>query len=68
MTDVLRIRHVRAAGLCATGLYGWARANGLTMRELVRDGLDLDRYPHLRDDPFVKRTLEAARAEEARHG
>ena len=61
----VHLRHVRAAFLCANGLRGWCRANGVDLRRLCREGLPVDEFAHLQADPFAQAVIEAARREAA---
>ena len=61
---IIRVCHVRAAGMCGPGLRLWASYAQIDLRAFCRDGLSIDDYPHLKDDPFVQRVLAAASAEE----
>ena len=58
------VHHVRAAGMCGPGLRLWAAYAQVDLRKFCREGLLVDDYPHLIDDPFVVRALAAARKEE----
>lgn len=60
---IIRVGHVRAAGLCTTGLRVWCRRNGVSLRELCRDGVDTTQHPELLSDPFVVRVIDQAREE-----
>lgn len=65
---VIQLRHVRAidpAGgpLCAPGIRAWCRQHGIDLHTLCSEGIDVDAYRHLHDDPFVVRVIEMARAE-----
>ena len=68
----IHLRHVRAidpAGgpLCTPGIRVWCRQHAIDLRTLCEDGIAVDAYPHLHDDPFVARMIEIAREEQA-HG
>ncbi|GEM_PF-925057 len=67
----IHLRHVRAidpAGgpLCTPGIRAWCRQHAIDLRALCEDGIVVDAYPHLHDDPFVARVIDIARAERAR--
>jgi hypothetical protein len=64
----LHLRHVRAvdptAGpLCTPSIRAWCRQHGIDLRALCEDGIVIDDYPHLHDDPFVARAIAIVRAE-----
>jgi hypothetical protein len=66
----LHLRHVRAvdpaAGpLCTPSIRAWCRQHDIDLRALCEDGIVIDDYPHLHDDPFVARAIAIARAETA---
>ena len=58
------MHHVRAAGMCGPGLRLWAAYAQVDLRTFCREGLLIEDYPHLIDDPFVVRALAAALEEE----
>lgn len=59
------VHHVRAAGMCGPGLRLWATYAKVDLRTFCREGLLIEDYPHLIDDPFVVRALAAASEEES---
>ena len=68
----IHLRHVRAidpagGALCTPGIRAWCRQNGIDLSALCEDGIVVDAYPHLHDDPFVARMIHLAREEQA-HG
>lgn len=60
---ILNVQHIRSAGLCVWGLRAWCRANAVDMRRLCKEGIALDDYPALHDDPLVQRVVAQAQAE-----
>lgn len=60
----IHVHHVRAAGMCGSGLRLWAAHAQIDLRKFCREGLSIEEYPHLMDDPFVVRALAAARNED----
>ena len=61
----IHVRHVRAAGMCGPGLRLWAAYAKVDLRTFCHEGLEVDAYPHLADDPFVVRALAEAVREQA---
>jgi hypothetical protein len=64
---MVRMRHVRQAGLCASGLRTWcAHFDRATLRTFCRDGLPIEWVESL-DDAYAQQLAAIARAE-AGHG
>lgn len=61
----IHVRHVRAAGMCGPGLRLWAAYAQIDLREFCRDGIEVDAFSHLAEDPFVVRALAEAVREQA---
>jgi len=64
----IHLRHVRAIDpasgpLCTPGIRVWCRQHGIDLRALCADGIAVDDYPHLHDDPFVARAIALAHAD-----
>lgn len=64
----IHLRHVRAVDpatgpICTPSIRAWCRQHGIDLRVLCEDGIVIDDYPQLHDDPFVARAIAIARAE-----
>lgn len=51
----ITVEALRRAGYCASGVREWCAAHGMTVRQLLDDGLDLEARPDLAEDAFVQR-------------
>lgn len=63
MSDRVKMKHVREAEICATGLRGFCQPNGIDMRKLAREGIpisELEKY----DDANLSRVIQIAREDD----
>ncbi len=59
---IVRISHMRAAGLCVTGSRAWFRRQGLDFRDFAKNGIDAEKL-RATGDPIPMRAVVIAEAE-----
>jgi hypothetical protein len=60
MTEIVTIKDVRAAGMCASKARDFCKLNGIDWSNFIRNGIPVSDLEHL-DNPLVKQVIEASR-------
>lgn len=61
---IVRIEHIRAAGICVAGARTWAKQQGIDFRDFLNNGLPASRLEQT-GEHFALKVVEIARREAA---
>jgi hypothetical protein len=60
MNEIVTIKHVRAAGMCASGARNFCKLYGFNWSEFIKNGVPIAEIEHI-DNALIKQVIEVAR-------
>lgn len=57
---IVTIKHVRAAGMCASGARDFCKTNGYNWSEFIKNGIPVEQIEHI-NNALIKQVIKAAK-------